>query len=195
MRKFWKKLKARYPFLIKWEKWAKTFTLPGLDGIPLYDVSSFFIAEIKSNSIPARSKSIAFSFFLAIFPTLVAVFSLIPYLPYFRDLDTNILKILHQILPNEETYNFIKSFIQPLLKDLARHKRGGLLTGSIFLVLFLMSNGVQAMLQSFNKSHAHYKQRNEFQARWVALKITGLLMLLLLFSIALIVVGEEMISL
>jgi membrane protein len=191
MAKIWTQLATRYPFLIKWEKAAKTFTLPGFDGIPLYDVYVFFIAEIESNSLPARSKSIAFSFFLAIFPTLVVVFSLIPYLPYFRDMDTNILKMLHQILPNEETYNFIKSFIQPLLKDLAKHKRGGLLTGSIFLVLFLMSNGVLAMMQSFNKSHAHYKQRNALQNRWVALKITGLLMLLFLFSIALIIVGEE----
>jgi membrane protein len=161
--------------------------------VPVFDVYRFFIAEIQENSLPTRSKSIAFSFFLAIFPTLTFIFSLIPYLPYFRDLDTNILKLLKQVLPNEETFNFIKAFVEPLLRDLAKHKRGGLLTGSIFLVLFLMSNGVLAMMQSFDKSHDHYRKRSAIQSRMVALKITFLLMILFLFSMGLIVLGEEMI--
>ena len=195
MRKFWERLKGNYPVLDRWEQRSKVFTLPGFDGVPVYDVYRFFIAEIQENSLPMRSKSIAFSFFLAIFPTLTFIFSLIPYLPYFRDMDTNILKLLRQVLPNEETYNFIKSFIEPLLRDLARHKRGGLLTGSIFLVLFLMSNGVLAMMSSFDKSHDHYRKRSAIQGRMVALKITFLLMMLFLFSLGLIVVGEELISL
>ena len=195
MNKIWAKLKADYPFLRIWERKSKIFTLPGFDGVPVYDVYNFFIAEIQENSLPTRSKSIAFSFFLAIFPTLTFIFSLIPYLPYFRDMDTNILKLLKQVLPNEATFNFIKSFIEPLLKDLAKHKRGGLLTGSIFLVLFLMSNGVLAMMQSFDKSHDHYRKRTALQARMVALKITFLLMTLFLFSMGLIVLGEELISL
>ena len=194
MKKIWENFKADYPVLVQWERKSKVFTLPGFDGVPLYDVYKFFIAEIQENSLPTRSKSIAFSFFLAIFPTLTFIFSLIPYLPYFRDLDTNILKLLKQVLPNEETYNFIKSFIEPLLKDLAKHKRGGLLTGSIFLVLFLMSNGVLAMMQSFDKSYEHYRKRSAIQSRMVALKITFLLMTLFLFSIGLIVLGEELIA-
>ena len=194
MNKYWKNLLKQYPVLARFERRSKIFTLPGLDGVPVYDVYKFFIAEIQENSLPTRSKSIAFSFFLAIFPTLTFIFSLIPYLPYFRDMDTNILKLLQKVLPNEETYNFIKSFIEPLLKDLAKHKRGGLLTGSIFLVLFLMSNGVLAMMQSFDKSHDHYRKRTTLQSRGVALKITFLLMLLFLFSLGLIVVGEELIS-
>jgi membrane protein len=194
MSKFWDNKKADYPILVQWEERSKLFTLPGFDGVPVYDVYKFFIAEIQENSLPTRSKSIAFSFFLAIFPTLTFVFSLLPYLPYFRDLDTNILKLLKQVLPNEETFNFIKSFVEPLLKDLAKHKRGGLLTGSIFLVLFLMSNGVLAMMQSFDKSHDHYRRRGAIQSRMVALKITFLLMVLFLFSMGLIVLGEELIA-
>jgi membrane protein len=194
MKKLWEKLLVSYPFLKRWEQRAKTFTLPGLDGIPVFDVYRFFAAEIELNSLPTRSKSIAFSFFLAFFPALTFVFSLIPYLPYFRDMDSNILHLLQQILPNKESYNFIKSFIEPLLRDLAKHKRGGLLTGSVFLVLFLTSNGVLAMMSSFDKKHEHYQLRNPLQARWVSLKITLLLVLLFIFSIGLIVLGQEVIS-
>lgn len=195
MKKIWIELKERYPVLIDWEKRAEVFTLPGLEGIPVFDVYKFFIAEIRANSLPTRSKSIAFSFFLAIFPALTFIFTLIPYLPYFRDLDTNILNFLKQVLPNQESFAFIKSFIEPLLKDLAKHKRGGLLTGSFVLVLFLMSNGVLAMMSSFDKSHETYTKRNAFQNRYVAIKITFLLAMLFIFSIALIVLGQSVINL
>ncbi len=191
MKEIWAQLAERYPILIDILVKVKTFTLPGFERIPLYDVIRFFIAEIRANSLNMRSKAIAFSFFLAIFPALTFIFSLIPYLPYFQNLDVSILKVLREVLPNKETYAFIKSFVEPLLQDLATHKRGGLLTGSVFLVLFLTSNGVMAMLSSFDKSYNNYKKRNAIQSRYIALKITVLLMLLFIFSITLIILGQS----
>lgn len=195
MDKWWAKLVAQFPFLIVWNRRAKTFTLPGFDGIPVYEVFLFFRAEMRANSLPIRSQAIAFSFFLAFFPALTFIFTLIPYLPFFRNMDMTILNLLKQILPNKEIYNFITSFIQPLLSDLARHKRVGLLTGSVFLVLFLTSNGVMAMLSSFDKSYDHYKKRNAFQSRLVALKITFLLFMLFIFSISLIILEQNLFTL
>ena len=194
MIQLWAKLAERYPFLLDVMVKAKTFTLPGFDGVPVFEVYQFFIAEIRANSLPTRSKSIAFSFFLAFFPALTFIFSLIPYLPYFSDMDTSIMEFLKQVLPNKETYAFIKSFVQPLLQDLAKHKRGGLLTGSFFMVIFLTSNGVMAMMSSFDKSYDHYKKRNALQSRSVALKITFLLIMLFIFSIALIILGEDILA-
>jgi membrane protein len=195
MNQIWQQLKISYPFLIRWEARGKVFTLPGFDGIPLVDVYQFFMNEIRSQSLSNRSKSIAYSFFLAIFPGLTFVFTLIPYLPYFRDLDTNLLGLLKQVLPNQETYNFLEKFVEPILHDLSKHKRGGLLGGSLLLVLFLTSNGVLAMMHSFDKAHAHYKKRNAVQNRWVAIKITVLISFLFLFSLVLIVLGQEMVTL
>src|ERR1043165_7750571 len=97
MNEIWAELAERYPFLLEFMQKAKTFTLPGFDGIPLWDVYKFFIAEIRGNSLGTRSKSVAFSFFLAIFPALTFVFSLIPYLPYFNELDVKILEFLRQV--------------------------------------------------------------------------------------------------
>ncbi len=194
MKKIWGKILKEYPFLKRLIVKGQTFTLPGFDGIPLLDVYKFFIAEIRANSLPTRSKAIAFSFFLAFFPALTFIFSLIPYLPFFSDMDDKILEFLRQVLPNKETYTFIKSFIQPLLQDLAKHKRGGLLTGSIFLVLFLTSNGVMAMMSSFDKSYDHYKKRNAIHSRLVALQITLLLMVLFVFSLALVILGQDMLA-
>jgi membrane protein len=194
MNKIWEELIGRYPVLTTGMQRAKVFTLPGFDGIPVFDVYQFFIAEIRANSLPTRSKAIAFSFFLALFPALTFIFSLIPYIPYFNDLDTRIMEFLRQILPNKETYAFIKSFVEPLLKDLAKHKRGGLLTGSIFMVIFLTSNGVMAMMSSFDKSYDHYKKRNAIHSRMVALQITFLLIVLFVFSLGLIILGQDILA-
>lgn len=194
MDEIWVELGERYPPVKKVIQRAQTFTLPGFDGIPLVDVYKFFLLEIRGNSLPTRSKSIAFSFFLAFFPALTFIFSLIPYIPYFQDLDTKVLDLLKQILPNKETYAFIKSFIEPLLQDLAKHKRGGLLTGSIFMVVFLTSNGVMAMMSSFDKSYDHYKKRNAITGRMVALQITFLLIILFIFSLTLIILGQGILT-
>ncbi len=194
MKDIWHKLTKRFPFLSLLAKRVKTFTLPGFDQIPVYDVYQFFVAEIKGNSLAIRSKSIAFSFFLAFFPALTFVFSLIPYIPYFSELDVNIMNFLREVLPDKETYNFINSHTGPLLNDLANHKRGGLLTGSIFLVVFLTSNGVMAMMSGFDKSYENYKKRNAIQSRLVALKITVLLIILFIFSFGLIIVGRGLLA-
>ncbi len=191
MNKLWKKLATHFPFLRVWKKRAKTFTIPGLDSIPVYDVYRFFIAEIRANSLPQRSQSIAFSFFLAFFAAITFIFTIIPYLPYFRNMDVYILNFLRQVLPNKESYTFVKSFIEPLLTDVAKHKRFGLLAGSVLLTLFLTSNGVMAMMSSFDKSYDHYQKRNAVQSRLVAFKITFLLILLFIFSIALIILEQN----
>jgi membrane protein len=192
MKTLWKNILTQYPFLLRIGVRLRNFTLPGFDGIPVFVVFRFFIAEIRANSLPTRSKAVAFSFFLAIFPALTFIFSLIPYLPFFNNLDVSILNLLKEILPNKETYAFIKSFIQPLLEDLAKNKRGGLLTGSGLLVLFLTSNGVMAIMSSFDKAYDHYKQRNAFQSRLIAFKITFLLFTLFFFSIILIILGQDL---
>lgn len=190
----WAKLAERYPILIDLVVKLKTFTLPGFDGIPVFDVYRFFIAEIRANSLNIRSKSIAFSFFLAFFPALIFVFALIPYIPFLVGLDKTILEFLKEVLPNKETYQFIAGIITPLLADLSE-KRGTVLVGSILLFMFLTSNGVMAMMSSFDKSYDHYKKRNALASRYVALKITVLLILLFIFSLALIVVGQDIFSL
>lgn len=194
MEKLWAQLAERYPFLIDVVVKLKTITLPGFDGIAVFDVYRFFIAEIRANSLGTRSKAIAFSFFLALFPALLFVVSLIPYIPYVNQLDVNIMDFLRRVLPDKNIYDFVASFLEPLLQDIAKNKRGGLLTGSFLLVMFLTSNGVMTLLSSFDKSYEHYQKRNAFQSRITAFKITGLLILLFIFSLGMVVIGQDLFS-
>ena len=59
-------------------KKAKTFTIPGFNGVPLYYVFKFFLKGIINGAITTRASAVAFSFYLAIVPTLIFLFTLIP---------------------------------------------------------------------------------------------------------------------
>ncbi len=197
MKKLWQKILVENPHLEKWDKWLREFTLPGLDGVPVFRVAQFFLNEMKTNSLATRSKSIAYSFFLSLFPALVFIFTLIPYalaIINFPDLDIYVLKLIKDVSPSPEIFKFLKSFIEPLLRDLTRNRRPSLLTSTFIMTLFLTSNGVVAMMSSFDKSYTHYRKRNALQTRVVALKITMLIVMLFTFSIVLIVAGQDILQ-
>lgn len=46
-------------------------SLPGFDGIPIYDVITFFRQEIKRDQLPVRASAISFNFLLAVFPSII----------------------------------------------------------------------------------------------------------------------------
>ena len=60
---------------------SKQLKIPGFEGIPLYNVASFFIQRIKVGELQTRARSLAFSFLLALFPSIIFLFTLIPYIP------------------------------------------------------------------------------------------------------------------
>ncbi|MFM2047647.1 MAG: hypothetical protein RI955_193, partial [Bacteroidota bacterium] len=68
----------------------KTFTLPGFDGVPMITVLRFFFKEIIQENIVTRGSSIAFFFILSVFPGLIFLFTLIPYIPI-SHFQTNLL--------------------------------------------------------------------------------------------------------
>ena len=66
---------------IKAYKIVHSVTLPGFDGMPISRVFSFFYQGIVNGAITTRSSSISFNLFVAIFPTLIFLFTLIPFIP------------------------------------------------------------------------------------------------------------------
>ena len=61
--------------------WSKTAIIPGFSALPLYTVFSFFIQEIRRESLLNKASSLAYNFMLAIFPGILFLFTLIPYIP------------------------------------------------------------------------------------------------------------------
>jgi len=178
-------LQRKFPLLYAMERKIKRFTLPGFAKVPVFEVVIFFMAELKDNTMVTRAQAIAFSFFLAVFPAILFSFTLIPYLPI-NNLEANTMLLLKQVLPNQQSFEFMRANII----DVIHKPRFGLLSFGFISALYLSTNGVITMMRSFDKTYDIYTRRNFFHQRWIALKLTLLLFILLLSSVLVIIGGD-----
>lgn len=165
--------------------WSKQTTLPGFGGIPIYVVINFFFQELKKESLIVRANAMAFSFFLSLFPSLIFLFTLLPYLPI-DDLIVTFKRSIQQVMPSQGAeYLFL------IIDQVTSIPRGGLLSLGLLLAIFFASNGIQTMLRGFYKSYeVSYKIRSGLQTRWVSIRLTLFLGVLLICSLILIVIGR-----
>jgi len=127
--------------------YTKTIALPGFEHLPVYDVADFFFTGIQRGSIKTRAQSLAFSFFLALFPAIIFLFSLIPYVPVYNFQD-ELLNLIKNLLPNN-AFEATRSTIE----DIIKHQRSGLLSIGFLLALYFTSNGFMALMKGFNSSY------------------------------------------
>lgn len=182
----------------KWNKWLQEKTtdtenflrktsFPGFHGVPVWDVATFFLSEIRRDRLTVRAAAVSFNFLLAIFPSIIFLFTLIPYIPI-QHLDIYILNTLEEVLP-ESGYSFLESTI----KDIVSIKRGGLLSFGFVLAFFFATNGVRGLMLAFNKDHPLYKRRGFFRGRLAAFRLTIYLFILFIVSIILIITGDKVV--
>ncbi|HUR31231.1 MAG TPA: YihY/virulence factor BrkB family protein [Saprospiraceae bacterium] len=160
-------------------------TFPGFKGIPIAVILKYLWKEIWRDDIVTRANSMAYSFFLSIFPGLLVFLALLPYLPI-----GNMVSALRRgyvgILPKE-----MSDYIDSIIIEMTQTSREGLLSVSIALALVFASNGVLSMIKGFHKSYEMtYKKQNTLQQRWRALKLTMVLGVLFLGSLATIILGK-----
>ena len=185
----------------------------GFFDIPIYDVISFVIREIRKEKLITRANSIAFSFFLSIFPSLLAIFTLIPLiLPLFEQFilpymsadqivveggKTNIrATLLNQVnavlaqadlIPN----NAINTF-NTFAEDLLLKPRFGLLSAGFILALFFASNGMMQLMRGFEKSwhSSTFIQRSALKKRLISFRLLFTLVGVIFLSIISIIIGN-----
>jgi membrane protein len=160
---------------------SKKLVIPGFDGLSIYEVLKFFIEGIQKNSLTTRASSLAFRFFLALFPTIIFVFALIPYIPI-DNFQEELLLLIQSVLP-EDAYELTNDTINSLIKD----KDGSLLSFGFLFALYLASNGINSMLIAFNESYHSLKESSFFETRIRSLFLLFIIMILMITAIGLIV--------
>lgn len=169
---------------------SKEILLPGFDGIPLFDVVNFFINQLLKTSLNERAASIAFNLLLAIPPACIFLFTLIPYLPVDGLMD-ELYKLIRDVLPGKDDNSAIINF----LSDFTTRQRNDLLSFGLILALFFSSNAVIGIMDSFNKiNYIGFSRRNIFHERWVAIKLTMILFVIIIVSVALLVSREPVLE-
>ncbi len=168
--------------------WTKKVIIPGFSPLPLYTVGSFFLQEISRDSLVTRASSLAYNFMLAIFPGIIFLFTLIPYIPIagFQD---QLMSLISMVLPS----NAFEA-VQSTLEDIIKKQNGGLLSFGFFAAMFFSTNGVSNLMQAFNKSSLQPETRGWFRQRMVAIALTMVIVLALIFGLCIITVGEYIIS-
>ncbi len=161
-----------------WRNKSKKIILPGLEGLSLYNLWVIYWGGIVRGTFSTRASSIAFSFFMAIFPFLLFVLNLIPYITFIDDFQIEFLLFMDTLLPPETS-----DFFGNIFEDIASTPRGGLLSVAFILSIFLMTNGVNAIFTGFEFSY-HTKTNRSIPRQYaVAVGVSLILALLLLISV------------
>ena len=165
-------------FLKWWPRKAKGVILPGLEGLTLYDLLVIFYGGIVKGTFSTRASAIAFSFFMAVFPFLLFILNLIPFITFIDDFQIEFLYFMDTLLPPETS-----QFFDDIFMDIADNRRGGLLSFVFLLSLFLMANGVNAIFTGFEFSYHTKVNRSIIRQYFIALGVSIILALLLLTTV------------
>ena len=169
---------------------SKKIILPGFNGIPLFDVVRFFFIQIQKSSINERAASIAFNLLVAVPPGLIFIFTLIPYLPI-KEFMPQLYELIRDIIPGKQNYQPIIDF----LEDFVTNQRGDLLSFGFLLALYFSSNAMIGIMRSFNKmNYIGFSQRHVVLDRWVAIKLTLILFLIMVVSVVVLISRESVLK-
>ena len=147
---------------------------PGFEGVPLFDVVRFFYKQIKVHGLSERASAISYNFIMAIPPSLLFVFTLIPNLPFIskKTIQLQLHRIILDIIPsktyNKELIRFVDSFIY--------ESKIAVLSFGLLLSLFFASSAMMGLMRSFNKkNYIGFEKRIGIATRWMAIKLTILI--------------------
>ena len=165
-------------------KLGKKIKIPGLEGMSLYDILEMYFIGIIEGALTTRAGGIAYSFFMAIFPFLLFVLTLIPFIDV-PGVQEGLLSVISDVLP-PKTFEAVDS----VLLDIINNQYGGLLSFGFLASLFLMTNGVNAIFGGFEYSY-HVKQiRNVFRSYFIAMLVTVVIVIFLLITVISIIFFE-----
>ncbi|GGD28193.1 YihY/virulence factor BrkB family protein [Hyunsoonleella pacifica] len=160
-------------------RFLKQIKLPGFEGLSVYDLLELYALGIVKGALTTRASAIAFSFFTAIFPFLLFVIILIPYIPI-DNFQTEFLEFLNSFLP-PQTSDF---FFSNIFDNISDSGGAGLISSVFLLSMLLMANGVNAVFSGFENSYHEQLTRNVFQQYMYALGIALILAVLVLLTVA-----------
>ena len=158
---------------------GKKIKILGLEGMSLYDVIEMYFIGIVEGALTTRASGIAYSFFMAIFPFMLFVLTLIPYIPI-EGFQEGLMTLISEILP-PKTFDAVDS----VLLDILENKQAGLLSFGFLVSIFLMTNGVNAIFGGFEYSYHVKEARHFLRAYFLSMLVSLVMALFLVITVAL----------
>lgn len=168
------------------ESVLRLVVIPGFGGVPLYDVLVYFIRGFTQVNLIDRAAAVAFYVFLALFPMILFLFTLIPYFPL-QGVTASILEAMHDILP-PGTYESVSSTINEIMSI----EHGGLMSIGLLLAFYFSTSAVSSFFRGFNMGDKEFGQISFMKMQVYSILVTLMFVVLLLLSIVLIMVGQRL---
>jgi membrane protein len=167
---------------------SKSNSLIGLGGKSIYDVFEFFIKSVTEGAIAVRASSVAFNFFLGVFPAIIFFFTLIPYIPI-DNFQVELLKLIKDITPE-----FAYAAIESTIIDIAVNKRGSLLSFGFISALYFSTKGINSLIIAFNATSLEFENRKWLNQQITSIFLTIIMVLFVSLAVFLITITDPLLD-
>ena len=179
------KIKRKYIHLhLRLKHLLRLIVLPGFDGMPLYDVLVFFFRGLFKGVLTYRAAAIAYTFFLALIPFVMFLFTLIPFVTG-EHYQIYLLDLLQEVIPSN-----IYAMVRHTVVEIISMPHQGLLSAGFFMAIYFATNGVDAIIEGFNQSYHTTEKRPWWKQKMVAFGLMLILSILIFISFSLLGFGE-----
>ncbi len=169
-------------------KSLRKITLPKTGGLPLFNVLTFFFKGLFEGRLTLRASSISFDFFLALFPSVLFFFTILPFVPI-TNFQDELLHFLEDIIPST-----LWVYVSATIEEIITQPRSDLLSLGFILALYFSTNGINSIIEGFNTSFHVTETRTFIQQRLTSLFLVLLLSVMVILAISLFVVGGRILN-
>ena len=156
--------------------------LPGFEGMTIWDLWDTYSHGIVKGAFSSRASSISYSFFMALFPFILFVLNLIPFIEI-ENFQEEILMFVNDLLPNQAAGAFDNIF-----NEIALQENTGLLTVAFLSSIIFMTNGMNAIFAGFAGSY-HIEVNRGFLRQYMVSLLVSILLVIFLFIGVVITAG------
>lgn len=156
---------------------------------PSYDVTSLsgFMKElwkrINEVDVTGLGAQLAFFFLLSIFPLLIFLITLLPYL---NIAENQVYDFMANVVPGE-----IYLLIEETLNDILNQENRQLLSFGLIATIWSASLGMNALIKSLNRSYGVEENRPILIARGMSIITTVLMIFIMLIALVLPIFGRQ----
>lgn len=168
--------------------YLRLIIIPGFKEVPLYDVLVFFYNGLFNGVLSIRASAVAFNFFLAIFPLILFLFTLIPYIPIDQFQET-LFELFAEVIP-PETF----AMVEKTIYEIVMKENSSLLSLSFILTFIFATNGISAIIDGFNSSWHHMEIKTWIQQRLMSIYLLLILSVMVIVSIVVLTMGGTFIG-
>lgn len=161
-------------------KVSRSIHPPGFEGLSLYYVARYFAEGLQKGALTTRAAAISFRLFMAFFPIIIILLSLIPKIPV-EGFQEQLFASIEGFFPGD-TYELVES----TLNDLVNKTHTTFLSIGFILGLIYASSSINAIWLGFNGSYHLEDRGNPVLMRLMSMIVLMVLGLLVFIAISLI---------